>query len=106
MDKTLHPLRVASGFFLSFFFLIIYLIFPPLVYLFLTALDLRCCAGFLQSQRAGLLSSCGAQGLTAAASLVAEHARRASGLQLHTAVSFPPACGIFPDQGLNLCPLH
>ena len=42
-----------------------------------------------------LLSSCHAQLLLAVASLVAEH-----GLSCST------ACGIFPDQGSNLCPLH
>ena len=67
-----------------------------LFYLFLAVLGLCCCARDF--------SSCGERGLLfivvhglliAVASLVAEH-----GLSCST------ACGIFPDQGLNPCPLH
>ena len=53
--------------------------------------------------------------LTAVASLVAEHGLQAHGLQqlwhagsvvvVH-GLSCSAACGIFPDQGSNLCPLH
>ena len=42
------------------------------------------------------------------ASLVVEH--RLKGMQASVVVvhglDCPMACGIFPDQGLNLCPLH
>ena len=99
-----------------------------LIYLFLAALGLRYCA------RA--FSSCGKQGpllvavcrlLIAVASLVAEHGLQAHGLQqlwhagsvvvahgLQSAgslfvvhgLSCSTACGIFPDQGSNPCPLH
>ena len=46
--------------------------------------------------------------LIAVASLVAEHrllGARASVAEAHE-LSCPMACGIFPDQGLNLGPLH
>ena len=69
---------------------------------------LRCCAGFLQLQRAGAtlrcsvrashcggFSCCGAQALDARASVVVAH-----GLSCST------ACGILPDQGSNPCLLH
>ena len=61
-------------------------------------------------------SSCGKQRplfiavcrpLTIAASLVAEH--RLQTLRLSNVAHGPScseACGIFPDQGLNPCPLH
>ena len=98
------------------------------IYLFLAALGLRCCP------RA--FSSCGEQGLLftavrglliAVASLVVEHGLQVRGLQylwhvgsvivaprLQSAgsvvvahgFSCSAACGIFLDQGLNLCPLH
>ena len=77
--------------------------------LFLAALGLRC--------RAQAFSSCSEQGLLfvavcwlliAVASLVAEHGflgMRASVVVAH-GLSCSAACGIFPDQGSNLCPLH
>ena len=45
--------------------------------------------------------------LIAAASLVAEQTLRhdSSAVAAH-GLSCPMACGIFPDQGSNLCPLH
>ena len=61
-------------------------------------------------------SSCGKRGplfiavrgpLTIAASLVAEHRlRRAGSVIVAHGLSSSAACGIFPDQGSNLCPLH
>ena len=46
--------------------------------------------------------------ITVVASLVVEH--RLKGTQASVAVvhglDCPMACGIVPDQGLNLCPLH
>ena len=79
------------------------------IYLFMVGLGLRFCA------RA--FSSCGKQGplfnavrgpLTIEAFLVAEHrlqTRRLSNCVAH-GPSCSAACGIFPDQGLNPCPLH
>ena len=78
------------------------------IYLFMAALGLRFCA------RA--FSSCGKWGplfiavrgpLTIAASLVVEHRlqmRRLSSVAHGPSCS--AACGIFPDQGSNPCPLH
>ena len=113
--------------FASIFFLIIFF-FLNFIYLFLAALGLRCCT------RA--LSSCGQQGLLfvvvhglliVVASPAAEHRLQAHGLQQlwhegsvvvargfqstgSAAVAHEPscsaACGIFPDQGSNPCPLH
>ena len=78
------------------------------IYLFLAVLGLRFCA------RA--FSSCGKRGplfitvrgpLTIVASPVAEHRLRCAGsVVVAHGPSCSAACGIFPDQGLNLCPLH
>ena len=77
--------------------------------LFLAALGLFCCT------RA--FSSCGKQGLLivalrglriAVSSLIAEHrllGARASVVVAH-GLSCSAACGIYPDQGSNPCPLH
>ena len=70
---------------------------------------LCCCMGALSNcSEQGLLSSCSGGLLIEVASLVVEH-----GLQVHTSsvvathgLSCPGACGIFPDQGLNPCPLQ
>ena len=61
-------------------------------------------------------SSCGKWGplfiavrgpLTVAASLVAEHRlQRAGSVVVAHGPSCSVACGIFPDQGSNPCPLH
>ena len=66
------------------------------------------CEGFLQLRRAGAtlhrgarashyrgLSRCGAQAPDSAGSVVVAHGPSCS-----------TACGIFPDQGSNPCPLH
>ena len=98
------------------------------IYLFLAALGLRCCMQALPScgERGPLFTVvCGL--LVAVASLVAEHGLQVCGLQqlwhmgsvvmahglqssgsvvvVH-GLSCSTACGIIPDQGLNLCPLH
>ena len=73
----------------------------------MAALDLRFCT------RA--FSSCGERGplliavrgpLTIAASLVAEHRLQTRRLNICGGPSCSEACGIFPDQGSNPCPLH
>ena len=86
------------------------------VYLFLAALGLRCCVW--------AFSSCGGRGLlfvvvhgllVVVASLAAEHRLRARGLQqlwraasvvVAHGFSCSTACGIFPHQGSNPCPLR
>ena len=106
-----------------FFFKFIYLI-----YLFLAALGLHCCVRALSScGKRGLLfvAVCGL--LIEVASLVAQHGLQALRLQQFWCVdsvvvafglqiaglvvvahglSCSTACGIFPDQGSNPCPLH
>ena len=75
----------------------------------MVVLGLHCCT---QS-----FSRCSKQGLLSSFSPVASHCGglscyRAWALGLWASVvvalgpSFPTACGIFLDQGLNLCPLH
>ena len=57
----------------------------------------------------GLFSSYGEQGLRfiVVASFVAEHGLQAHGLSSCGAQAcYSAACGIFPDQGSNPCPLH
>ena len=78
------------------------------VYLFLAALGLCCYAW--------AFSSCGERGLLfvavrglliVVASLVAEHGLRSAGsVVVAHGLSCSAACGIFPDQGSNPCPLH
>ena len=78
------------------------------VYLFFAALGLCCYA------RA--FSSCGERGLLfvavrglliVVASLVAEHGLRSAGsVVVAHGLSCSAACGIFPGQGSNPCPLH
>ena len=99
-----------------FIFFIFYFLKIYFIYLFLAVLGLCCCAW--------AFSSCGGRGPLfiavcgppiAMASLVAEHGLQAHGLQqlwlvgsvvvVH-GLSCSAACGIFPDQGSNPCPLH
>ena len=54
-------------------------------------------------------SSCGEWGLLfiAVASLVVEHGLQSTGsVVVAQGLSCSAACGTFPDQGTNLCPLH
>ena len=64
------------------------------VFFFLAALGLRCGA---QASHCGGFSCCGPWALGARASEVAAHGLSSCGMR---------ACGIFLDQGSNLCPLH
>ena len=96
------------------------------IYIFLTALGLRCCMwAFSSCGELGLLFVAVYRLLIVVASLVAEHGLQAHGLQqlwyvgsvvvackLQSAgsvvvahrLSCSEACGIFPDQGSNPCP--
>ena len=70
------------------------------IYLFLAVLGLRCCAWAFSScgaraSQCGGFSCCGARALGARTSVAVAHG-----------LSCSVACGIFPDQGSNLCPLH
>ena len=76
--------------------------------LFLAGLDLHCYAeAFSSCGEWGLLSVAMCGRLTAVASLAAEY--RIYGAGSTVAAHRPSqsvACGIFLDQGSNLCPLH
>ena len=83
-------------------------------------LGLHCCAQALSScSERGLLFVAVRGLLIAVASLVTEHRLQACGLSscgsqalecrlssCGARLSCSAACGIFPDQGSNLCPLH
>ena len=105
-----------------FFYKFIYL------FLFSAASGLCCCAqAFLQLRRAGATLRCCARASHWVASLVSEHGLQVHGLQslwhvgsvvvahglqslgsvvVAHRLSCSAACGIFLDQGSNLCPLH
>ena len=86
------------------------------LFLFLAVLGLHCCTqAFSSCSEGGLLFIAVRRFLIAVASLVAEHGLQAHGLQQlwHAGsvvaahgLSCSVACGIFPDQGSNPCPLH
>ena len=98
------------------------------IYLFLAALGLRCCArAFSSCREQGLLFIAVRRLLIAVASLVVEHGLQTRGFQqlwhagsvvvarglqstgsvvVAHGLSCSAACGIFPDQGWNPCPLH
>ena len=70
-------------------------------FFFLAALGLYCCRGaFSSCGEWGLLSPQVGSSCSAQAGLVVEHRLQGARAQL------PAACGIFPDQGFNGCPLH
>ena len=88
--------------------------FLKIIYLFLAVLGLHCClglslvvvnGGYSSLQHPGFSlcgsSCCRARALDSRASVVAAH-----GLSRGVGLGCSMACGIFPDQGLNLCPLH
>ena len=71
---------------------------PPLssfFFFFVAALGLHCC---MQA-----FSSCGEQGLLL---LWSTGSRRAGSVVVAHGPSCSAACGVFPDQGSNPCPLH
>ena len=93
--------RSSAHFLVGFFFK---------MYLFLAGLGL--CCWMQASSRAG----CGEQGLFSSCHVQASHCRVISGCGAQAlgswvsvvvahGLSCPTTCGIFPDQGLNLCPL-
>ena len=84
------------------------LFFKNFTYLFLAVLGLRCCVGFSLVVASGGCSVVTASRLpVVVASLVVAHGLRGtgSGVVVH-GLSCPMACGIFLNQGLNLCLLH
>ena len=86
---------------------------PTFIYLFIYFIIFSCvgslflCEGFLQLWQAGAILHRGARashyrGL----SLRSTGSRRAGSVVVARGPSCSVACGIFPDQGSNLCPLH
>ena len=88
----------------GFFYLFIYLF----IYLFLAVLGLRFCArAFSSSGKRGPLFIAVRGPLTIVASLVGSlGSRRTGSVVVAHGPSCSVACGIFPDQGSNLRPLH
>ena len=84
------------------------------IYLFMAVLGLRFCTrAFSNCGKWGPLFIAARGPLIIAASLVAEHrlqtrtgSRRAGSVIVAHRLSCSVACGIFPDQGSNPCPLH
>ena len=89
---------------LFFYFFKFYLF----IYFILAVLGLRFCArAFSSCSERGPLFIAVRRPLTIAASLVASTgSRRAGSAIVAHGSSCSAACGIFPDQGLNPCPLH
>ena len=104
---------------------ILFLNFLFYLFLFLAVLDLCCCTAFLQLWGAGTTLQLQCMGFPFHWLLLWSPSSRVHGLQqLQQGVVVVPrlqssdsvvvvhrfscstACGIFPDQGLNLCPLH
>ena len=81
-------------------------VFKDLFIYFMAALGLHCCArAFYSCGEWGLLSSCSEwERLIAVISIVLEHGLQGAWASVVAAPgpSCPTACGIFPDQGLNL----
>ena len=95
-------------------------VFKIFIYLFLAVLGLCFCAW--------AFSSCGKQGLLSGCCVLASHCsvfccriqvlgawtsvvvacwlQSVGSVVVEQRLSCPAACGIFPDQGLNQCPLH
>ena len=105
MVGSQHVLLLLSSLSSSLFFFFNFYLF---IYLFMAVLGLHFC------ERA--FSSCGKRGplfiavrgpLTIAAPLVGSTgSRRAGSVVVAHGPSCSVACGIFPDQGSNPCPLH
>ena len=95
-------LSVHSTFCIFFLNLFIYL------YLFLAVLGLRFCAGASSSCGSGGHSSSRCAGLSPSRPLLlwSTGSRRAGSVVVAHGLSRSAACGIFPDQGSNPCPLH
>ena len=87
----------------------IYQCSPTCFYLFLAVLGLRWFVwAFYSCGEQGLLFAVVHGCLTAVGSLAAERGLQGAWASVFAALklSCSVACGIFPEQGLNLCPLH
>ena len=103
---------VSRYFFLKYLF--IYLVALGLIYLFIFIFIFGCvgssflCEGFLQLRQAGATLHCGAwaSSLSRPLLLRSTGSRRAGSVIVAHGPSCSAACGIFPEQGSNLGPLH
>ena len=94
---------IETGWFFFFFFLLIYLfIYFWLCWVFVSVrgLSLVAASGRHSSSRCAGLS------LSRPLLLRSTGSRRAGSVVVAHGLSCPAACGIFPDQGSNPCPLH
>ena len=92
-----------------FFFFKFYLFIYLFIYLFMAVLGLRFCARAFSSygERGGPSSSrCAGLSLSRPLLLQSTGSRRAGSVVVAHGPSCSAACGIFPDQGSNPCPLH
>ena len=109
-------LYVCVYFFFLFFFFNSYFIYLFILFLFLAVLGLRfvrglslvAASGGRFSSRCGGHSSsrCAGLSLSLPLPLRGTGSRRASSTAVAHGPSCSAACGIFPDQGSNPCPLH
>ena len=85
-----------------------FLLFKKNYYLILAVLGLRCCArAFSSCGKWGHSSSrCTGLSLSRPLLLRSTGSRCAGSVVVAHGPSLSAACGIFPDQGSNLCPLH
>ena len=99
--RTCMMSKRPSFFFFSFFFFLLCWVFVVFQELSLVAeVGVTLCWG-VQASQCGGLSCCWARALGTWASVAA----RGLSSWVH-GLSCSAACGIFPDQGSNLCPLH
>ena len=82
--------------------------FLNLIYLFLAVLGLHFCAGLSLVAASGGRSSSRCTGLSLSRLLLlwSTGSRHAGSVVVANGPSCSVACGIFPDQGSNPCPLH
>ena len=84
-----------------------YTFFFKFIYLFLAVLGLRFCARALIAASGGHSSSpCAGLSLSRPLLLQSTSSRRAGSVVVAHGPSCSAACGIFPDQGSNPCPLR
>ena len=101
-----QSLEDFGGFFVLFF---VFCFFEGLfIYLFLTVLGLRFVRGLSLVAASGGHSSSRCAGLSLSRPLLLRStgSRRAGSVVVAHGPSCSRACGIFPDQGSNACPLH
>ena len=113
--KGVPALVYQEGRHLIFIFNMDILFLKLLIYLFLAALGLHSCMWVFSScSKRGLLfvvvcglQACGLQQLQHAGSVVVAHGLQSAGsVVVAHGLICSAACGIFPDQGQNPCPVH